>query len=135
VLGGVAARSLVPSLDNGTRIPGLVVMWLGLGIRVWAVLALGGAFRTTVEVDPGQPVITRGPYRRVRHPSYTGLLLLLGGFGLALGNWLSLAICLLVPPPAFLRRIRVEEAELERVLGEPYRAYRERTARLLPRFR
>jgi protein-S-isoprenylcysteine O-methyltransferase Ste14 len=103
-------------------------MWLGLALRTWAITALGGVF---VEVDPGQAVVTAGPYRWVRHPSYAGLGLILAGLGLAVGNWLSLAARLVVPLPALVRRINVEEAELERVLGEAYRGYHAETARLL----
>jgi protein-S-isoprenylcysteine O-methyltransferase Ste14 len=130
----VKAPSVAPSL----RIPapyravGLIVMWLGLAIRVWAIAELGSAFRTTVEVDPGQAVVSNGPYRWVRHPSYTGLLLIVSGFGLAVGNWLALAVCVVMPLPALLRRIQVEEAELNLVLGDPYRAYQTRTKRLIP---
>jgi protein-S-isoprenylcysteine O-methyltransferase Ste14 len=113
-------------------IAGLVVVWLGLVIRVWAVVVLGRSFRTTVEVDAAQPVESRGPYRWVRHPSYTGLLLIAAGYGLALGTWPGLAICLVLPAAALLRRIQVEEAELTRVLGDPYRDYREHTKRLIP---
>ena len=111
---------------------GVVVMWLGLATRFWAVAALGGAFRTTVEVDPDQAVVTTGPYRWIRHPSYAGLLLIVAGLGLALGNWLSVAACLLLPLPALVWRIHVEEAELSRVLGDAYEAYRTGTARLVP---
>jgi protein-S-isoprenylcysteine O-methyltransferase Ste14 len=107
-------------------------MWLGLAIRVWAIAALGSAFRTTLQVDPGQAVVSHGPYTWVRHPSYNGLLRIVAGFGLALGNWLALAACLLAPPPAIVRRIQVEEAELNRVVGEPYRAYQSKTKRLIP---
>jgi protein-S-isoprenylcysteine O-methyltransferase Ste14 len=114
------------------RIAGLVVMWLGLAIRFWAITALGRAFRTTVEVDPGQAVVSTGPYRWVRHPSYGGLLLIVAGFGLAVGNWLALVICIVLPLPALLRRIQVEEAELTNVLGDRYRAYRAQTKRLIP---
>src|SRR3954463_14059071 len=53
---------------------GVAVMWAGLAVRVWAIATLGAAFRTTVEVEPGQAVVSSGPYRWVRHPSYTGLL-------------------------------------------------------------
>jgi protein-S-isoprenylcysteine O-methyltransferase Ste14 len=133
VLAG-AARNVAPSL----RIPGpylaagLTVMWLGLALRVWAVATLGRAFRTTVEVDPGQAVVSSGPYRRVRHPSYTGLLLIVAGVGIAVGNWLALAGCVALPLAAIVRRIHVEEAELTSVLGEPYRAYQGRTKRLVP---
>jgi len=113
-------------------IAGLVIIWLGLVIRAWAVVVLGRSFRTTVEVDAAQPVVSRGPYRWVRHPSYTGLLLIAAGYGLALDTWPGLAICLVLPVAALLRRIQVEEAELTRVLGDPYRDYRDHTKRLIP---
>jgi protein-S-isoprenylcysteine O-methyltransferase Ste14 len=129
----VSASSPSPPVPAGVRAAGVAVMWLGLAVRIWAIGTLGGAFRTTVEVDPGQAVITTGPYRWVRHPSYTGLLLVVAGFGLAAGTWLSLAACLVVPLPAILWRIRVEEDELNRVLGEDYREYAATTARLVPR--
>ena len=135
IAAGSAAASLAPALrmPGAARAAGVVVLWLGLAVRVWAVAALGTAFRTTVEVEAGQRVVSRGPYRWVRHPSYTGLLLILAGYGLARANWLSLAACLVLPVPAFAWRIRVEETELERVLGDAYRAYAAGTARLLPR--
>jgi protein-S-isoprenylcysteine O-methyltransferase Ste14 len=120
----IAAASAAPAVAPSLRIPvaarvlGVIVMWAGLATRVWAVAALGGAFRTTVEVDPDQAVVTTGPYKRIRHPSYAGLLLLFAGLGLALGNWLSAAACLVLPLPAIAWRIHVEEAELGRVLGD-----------------
>jgi protein-S-isoprenylcysteine O-methyltransferase Ste14 len=113
-------------------IAGLVVIWLGLAIRVWAVATLGRAFRTTVEVDGGQALVSRGPYRWVRHPSYSGLLLIAVGFGLAFGNWPGLAACVLLPAAAMLRRISVEERELLRVLGADYSQYQKSTRRLVP---
>ena len=132
--GARVATSVAPSLGIpvAVRVLGVVVMWSGLATRVWAVAALGGAFRTTVEVDPDQAVVTTGPYRWIRHPSYAGLLLIVAGLGLALGNWLSVFACLVLPLPALAWRIRVEEAELSRVLGHAYRAYQARTARLIP---
>jgi protein-S-isoprenylcysteine O-methyltransferase Ste14 len=127
-----ASRATAPPIAGPYRAAGLIVMWLGLAIRVWAIAALGRAFRTTVEVDPGQAVVSTGPYRWVRHPSYSGLLLIVTGSGLAAGNWLALAICAVLPLPALLRRIHVEEAELTRVLGDRYRAYQAETKRLIP---
>ena len=129
-----AAPSIAPSLrmPGAARVLGVIVMWLGLATRVWAIAALGAAFRTTVEVDPGQPWCRAVPTRWIRHPSYTGLLLITAGFGLAVGNWLALAAGLLLPLPGILWRIRVEEAELGRVLGYVYSAYRARTTRLIP---
>jgi protein-S-isoprenylcysteine O-methyltransferase Ste14 len=128
-----ASRGTAPRIAGPYRAAGLIVMWLGLAIRVWAIATLGRAFRTTVEVDPGQAVVSSGPYRWVRHPSYTGLLLIATGCGLAAGNWLALAVCVVLSLPALLRRIQVEEAELTGVLGDRYRAYQARTKRLIPR--
>lgn len=111
---------------------GLVIVCLGFALRVWAITTLGAAFRTTVEVDQGQPVITSGPYRWVRHPSYTGMLVITLGFGIAFASWLSLLLCAVLPPLALLRRITIEESEMVRVAGEPYHAYSARTKRLIP---
>jgi len=136
--GAAVALAVKASPDRSLRLvqpdraAGLVIMWLGLAIRAWAIMTLGKSFRTTVEVDPGQAVVSRGPYSRIRHPSYAGLLLIVGGFGLALGNWRSVCICVLLPLPGLLLRITVEEAEMTRVLGDAYRAYQQRTARLIP---
>ena len=136
IIVALGARSALPELRMPAplRVAGVVVMWLGLALRIWAIAALGGGFRTTVEVEPGQPVVSRGPYRSIRHPSYAGLILIVAGFGAALGNWLSLVACVVLPLPAIVWRIHVEEAELNRVLGQAYRAYRSDRARLIPRF-
>ena len=56
----------------------------------------------------------------------------MAGFGLTRGNCLSFAVCAVVPLPAVLWRIHVEEAELDRVLGDAYGTYRMHTARLIP---
>jgi protein-S-isoprenylcysteine O-methyltransferase Ste14 len=127
-----ATRATAPRFADPYRTAGLIVMWLGLAIRVWAIAALGRAFRTTVEVDRDQPVVSTGPFRWVRHPSYSGLLLIATGCGLAAGQWLALTVCATVPLPALLWRIHVEEAELTAVLGDRYRAYQARTKRLVP---
>ena len=87
----VAAGILTGGLKNAaawqfgsTRliVAGLLVMWTGLVVRIWAIVVLGKSFRTTVEVDTGQKVVDSGPYRWVRHPSYTGILLLVAGLSL-----------------------------------------------------
>ena len=116
----------------GLSVTGPIVMWAGLVLRVWAIVVLGRSFRTTVEVDPGQRVVDRGPYRWVRHPSYTGILLLMAGLGLVYGNWLALAVLLLLPAGVLIHRIFVEEAVLTEVIGRAYTDYAARTKRLVP---
>jgi protein-S-isoprenylcysteine O-methyltransferase Ste14 len=116
----------------GWEIAGVVVMWLGLVLRVWAIAVLGKAFRTTVEVDPDQAVVDRSPYRWIRHPSYTGILLVTVGFGIAAANWISLLILVIVPLYALSRRIDVEERAMIESLGGAYERYRATTKRLVP---
>jgi protein-S-isoprenylcysteine O-methyltransferase Ste14 len=111
---------------------GLILMWIGLIIRIWAIVVLGRSFRMTVEVDAGQQVVDRGPYRWVRHPSYSGILLLLASLGLAYGNWAALAILLVLPAGVLIHRIFVEEAVLTEVMGRPYADYMTHTKRLVP---
>jgi protein-S-isoprenylcysteine O-methyltransferase Ste14 len=130
----IALAFFIGSRSGGPRFYGLgvIVLWLGLALRVWAVVTLGRAFRTTVEVDSEQAVISTGPYRWVRHPSYSGLLLIATGCGLAAGGWPALPLCALLPLPALLWRVQVEEAELTRVLGDSYHLYQSQTKRLVP---
>lgn len=111
---------------------GIGVAWAGLAVRYRAVAELGESYRTTVEVDDGQAVVSTGPYRLIRHPSYAGLLMIVAGFGIAAHTWPGLAVCVLLPLSAMLQRIRVEETEMADVIGDPYRAYRRRTKRLIP---
>ncbi len=73
-----------------------------------------------------------GPYRYVRHPIYAGAMVVMVGVGLALGNWLSLVLCVLLPLAAYVVRIRVEEGALEEALGDSYREYEQGKARLVP---
>ncbi len=80
----------------------------------------------------GQTVIEAGPYRYIRHPSYAGALITVIGLGLALGNWASLLSMVACVAIGYAYRIRVEEAALVAALGQPYREYMSRTARLVP---
>ena len=110
---------------------GVAVMASGLVIRAWAIVLLGRFFTNDVRVHPGQTVIDTGPYRWVRHPSYTGLILILIGSRLALGNWAALAVALVLPTAALVNFIGVEERVLLNGLGEAYRRFAASRARLL----
>ena len=111
---------------------GAILVVGGTLFRQWAIRALGEYFTRSVRVSPDQRVVEDGPYRWVRHPSYTGGMLAAIGVGLALGNAVSLACLLLASLAGFGYRIHVEEKALVETLGEPYRVYRARTKRLIP---
>jgi protein-S-isoprenylcysteine O-methyltransferase Ste14 len=84
-----------------------------------------------VEVHPDQSVIDTGPYRWVRHPSYTGILLVVLGLEIGVRTWPAVLL-VVVPLATVLRRIAVEEAFLVARLGPSYADYEQRTRRLLP---
>jgi protein-S-isoprenylcysteine O-methyltransferase Ste14 len=113
-------------------VAGLLLMGSGIVIRQWAVTVLGPFFTTDVRIRAGQTIVERGPYRWVRHPAYSGLIVTFVGVGLALGNWAALAILLVVPTAGLLVRIQFEERALLDGLGEPYRRFAESRPRLFP---
>ncbi|MCI4345599.1 MAG: isoprenylcysteine carboxylmethyltransferase family protein [Thermoplasmata archaeon] len=111
---------------------GVGLAFLGIGVRQWAIAVLGRYFSTSVRVLEDHRVVRTGPYRLVRHPSYTGVLLTIVGIGIAGGSWEGLLLLLGVSALVFGYRIRVEERLLEARLGDEYRAYERETKRILP---
>jgi protein-S-isoprenylcysteine O-methyltransferase Ste14 len=135
--GSILLARKVPGLEiaeNGWPlfVAGLVLMCVGIAIRQWALTTLGRFFTIDVRVQSGQIVVEGGPYRWVRHPSYTGLIVTFLGLGLALDNWGSLALAAIVPTAGLVYRIHFEERALLDGLGEPYRRYAENRPRLFP---
>jgi protein-S-isoprenylcysteine O-methyltransferase len=111
---------------------GLLLFIGGIVLRWYSIFYLGRFFTVDVAIASEHQVVDSGPYRLIRHPSYTGALIAFVGFGLCLGNWLSLLLTTLPISAAFLWRIRVEERALLEALGDDYRAYMRRTKQLLP---
>ncbi len=112
---------------------GVVLICSGCALRYWAILTLGRFFRFVITIQNNHRVITNGPYRLVRHPAYTGAILIQLGVGIGLANSLSLLICLVVPMFGFIPRIQREELALTADLGAEYRDYAATTKRLIPK--
>jgi protein-S-isoprenylcysteine O-methyltransferase len=110
---------------------GLGLFLIGIALRWYSIWYLGRYFTVDVSIATEQRVVNTGPYRLIRHPSYTGALLAFLGFGFCLGNWMSI-LSLLPILGAFMWRIHVEENALRDGLGENYRAYMRQTKRLIP---
>jgi protein-S-isoprenylcysteine O-methyltransferase Ste14 len=110
---------------------GIALALAGIAVRWYAVITLGRSFTTRVMTRPDQTVVRSGPYRFVRHPSYTGLLMTALGLVLCSTNWLALA-CFPLALLGFAYRIKVEEQALLDGLGAPYRDYMRHTKRLVP---
>ncbi|MGZ4202974.1 MAG: methyltransferase family protein [Thermoleophilaceae bacterium] len=137
IFAALAIAVLVPGLrayanDWWTFGLGIALVLAGVGLRAWAIVTLGRYFRREVTIEPGQRIVRRGPYRVLRHPSYTGLLVTFAGLGLAFGSWVGAAVALLVGFAGILPRIRVEERALAEAFGADYDDYARSTARIVP---
>lgn len=110
----------------------LFILVAGLAIRWTAVLSLGKSFSANVAIHATQTVHKTGLFRIVRHPSYSGLLLIFVAIGLHTRNWLALAIVCVPTTAALLYRIHVEEAALRQAFGKEYEDYSRSTKRLIP---
>jgi protein-S-isoprenylcysteine O-methyltransferase Ste14 len=121
----------IQSGRSAVFVAGLLLMLVGLALRWYAVWVLGASFTVDVATRPGQTVVESGPYRWIRHPSYTGGLLTLLGVLVCCCNLASLA-ALVFALGGYAYRIRIEEDALATDLGAPYRDYMRRTKRLIP---
>lgn len=110
---------------------GAVIAILGIALRWYAIITLGRFFSMRVQTTADQQVVESGPYRLVRHPSYTGAMLTIAGVLMMSTSWLALA-CFTIALPGFAYRIAVEEQVLASGIGAPYRDYMRRSKRLIP---
>lgn len=128
---------IAPKFDVHRNFPvyffmGIALVWIGMLYRLWSVRTLGAFFSPRLVIQKGHKLITEGPYRFIRNPSYTAALITMSGLGISLGNGLSLAILLLTGLIVYLGRIRSEERMLAEAFGSAYEAYKKRTWSLIP---
>jgi protein-S-isoprenylcysteine O-methyltransferase Ste14 len=140
-LAGLVSAVLLAKWVPDAALPGSEWLWVVLGcavgltgvtLRWWAIRTLGKQFTRELHVGSDRELVVDGPYRYVRHPSYTGAILMLAGVGLGLGNALALAVCLVLPALGYIQRIPREEKLLREELGEPYIEYSSQRRRLVP---
>lgn len=110
----------------------VVLFVTGLFVRWWAIVVLGPFFTVDVQIAKDHELVETGPFRLVRHPSYTGVMLAFVGFALTLENWAALLIVVVPIFTAFIHRMNVEEEALLAGLGQRYSVYMTRTRRLVP---
>lgn len=113
---------------------GLIVMVLALWLFWRSHADLGANWSITLEVRKDHHLITRGVYRRIRHPMYAAIFLFGLAQGLMLPNWLAGWSALVSFGVMYLARTPREEQMMIEVFGQEYRDYMRRTGRLLPRF-
>jgi protein-S-isoprenylcysteine O-methyltransferase Ste14 len=146
VLGGCLAGAIFAAVRLGQKdvvpwpggrvwpvVVGLTLFAAGFGLRAWSIATLGRFFQYRIQVQSDHQVITTGPYRYVRHPSYSGLALILIGLALATGVVVSLVAVAVLGSAGLVVRIRAEERQLIQALGAPYERFAARRRRLVPR--
>jgi len=111
---------------------GVGLILLGVAFRWYAIRTLGAYFTRDVAVSAQQPIMQRGPYRYIRHPSYTGTFITMLGVGVATANLVSLLVLLVCVLTGHLNRVRIEEQALAQTIGQPYIDYMRRTKRFIP---
>jgi protein-S-isoprenylcysteine O-methyltransferase Ste14 len=135
---GMRTAPRIKSLHHFYVAPGEKIIWAGvlvtlagLVLTLWARAALGSNWGARVVINENHDLVSRGPYSRLRHPIYAGILLMLAGTVAVIGSAAS-APGLVLVSWAVVVKLRYEEVLLLRHFGEPYRCYCDRTNRLIP---
>jgi protein-S-isoprenylcysteine O-methyltransferase Ste14 len=113
-------------------VAGLVLIVAGVALRAWSIITLGRFFQYQIRIQTGHSVVTGGPYRFVRHPSYTGIILAVVGYALATDDVYSLLAALALIAAGLTVRIRAEERQLRQALGPDYDQFAAHRKRLIP---
>ena len=111
---------------------GLALIVACVALRAWSIITLGRFFQYSIGIQSGHTVVTTGPYRYVRHPSYTGLALGVIGYALACGDVWGLVAAAGLTGLGLTVRIRVEERQLRASIGAAYDEFAASRKRLLP---
>jgi protein-S-isoprenylcysteine O-methyltransferase Ste14 len=109
----------------------VVLGYAGLAFTVWARFTIADNWSGVVQVKQGHELVVDGPYRWVRHPIYTGLLLMFAGTAFAVGEWRGV-LAVVIAAGSFWRKLRIEEGVMRGEFGAAYDRYAERTRALVP---
>jgi protein-S-isoprenylcysteine O-methyltransferase Ste14 len=110
---------------------GAALTFAGLAFCIWARFTIAGNWSSYVEFKRGHELIVEGPYRWVRHPIYTGLLVAFAGTAWAVGEWRGV-LAVAIVAASFWRKLKLEEVIMRREFGEVYDRYAARTPALIP---
>ncbi len=113
---------------------GTVLIWMGIGLAIWARYHLAEYWSARVTIKEDHQLIRTGPYARLRHPIYSGLVLAAIGSALVIDRWRCVfGVCLVLIGYCF--KAKKEEAMLTQQFGDAFREHQKHTGFLIPRFR
>ena len=114
------------------RNTGIAIMATGLIIRYWSLKTLGKNFNREIKVDRKQKLVSKGPYKKTRHPSYLGLILIVTSIPIILGQPIGIIITIILMTITIKWRMDYEEKKMEEKIGERYREWKKTRYRLIP---
>lgn len=120
------------TMEIGIAVVTVVIACVSVGIVMAAVNTLGKEWSITARLVEGHQLATRGPYRVVRHPIYTGMFGMLLATGLTISYWFILIFAVAFFFIGTIIRVRSEEKLLREQFGSQFDAYAERVPALLP---
>lgn len=110
----------------------LMIYLFGIIVRYWSLILLGDYFTRDVEVEDQQDLVSRGPYKYLRHPSYLGLFSLTAGVLFFIGNVIAIPIGVIILFLALSHRIKIEEKMMLDMIGEEYKMWCKNRYRMFP---
>jgi protein-S-isoprenylcysteine O-methyltransferase Ste14 len=128
----LGAQYLQIRLPSVVATAGIILLYCGITLRAYSVWTLRKYFTVSVEIKTGHKIIRKGPYRYVRHPSYSGSILSLIGMQIGLRSPVGFAISLVLAFFAYTYRIHVEEEAMTDSFGIEYDNYKKITKRIIP---
>ncbi len=117
-------------LSTAGAIAATALTWVGVAVVVWAVLVFGRGVTPSPMPSNKAQLQTRGPYRWIRHPMYTGVIVLVAGSALGRQSWLAAALWVALVA-FFLSKMRWEERRLVETYPG-YGSYREAVPAFVP---
>lgn len=129
---GILNRRFVPQAD-WIAWAGVTLTAAGVAVAIWARRHLGKYWSAEVTIRSGHELIRTGPYARIRHPIYTGMMLALVGTALAIGEYRAI-VALAITMFGFVRKAKKEESFLAGQFGAAFEEHRRLTGFFLPRF-
>ncbi len=130
---GILGRRFLP-LFSAIAAFGFAIASLGLGLALWARIHLGRNWSDKVVIQAGHQLIRTGPYARLRHPIYSGVLLGVLGTAVVLGEWRG-AIAFVLLLTNYAVKARKEDRILADSFGAQFQEHARRAGFLLPKLR
>jgi protein-S-isoprenylcysteine O-methyltransferase Ste14 len=116
----------------GMELAGLITILLGLLLRIWTRLTIGRMYSGYLRVKVGHVLVTDGPYRTIRHPGYTGFLLMALGLCIGYSSLIGLIAIPVLLLPGLAYRMKVEERLMSEEFRGDYWSYARRSKKLIP---